>query len=261
MGCPVHALSCLEPSNIFAGLFRPACGGFADPSNYQAERALFKSAFTQLIANYGTEINYYVNGFNLSAANILYGEHPTQEYSDPFVIKAYFELNEAVSLTNWGMRAEDELTLYITIDDFTTKASVLSGFYSENGQRIEPKSDDLIELTALGCDRPGNRGNKIFQITEALDQSIQDGINPMLGHYVWKLKAVRFEHAGQTNAPTELGNDQVYDNTYSGKLSSALFPSLTADEKVYPFNVDTISKENVYDMEVNDTSLYGQYYS
>jgi hypothetical protein len=246
--------------------------------------------FSEMINNYGTEINYYINGFNLSAANILYGEHPTQEYSEPFVIKAYFELNEAISLTNFGMRAEDELTLYIPIDNFTTKVSEVSAtlFYTQNGQRVEPKSDDLIELTALGCDRPGNRGNKIFQITEALDQSIQDGINPLMGHYVWRLKAVRFEHGGQTNAPTELGNDQVYDNTISGKTTLSGFdtgplldensnqiitedenylygegPSFitTPDEKVYPFNVDTISKEEVYDMEVNDTSLYGQYYS
>lgn len=55
-------------------------------------------------------------------------------------------------------------------------------------------------------------------------------------------------------------NDQVYDNNFSGKLSSILFPSLTAEEKVYPFDIDIISKETVYDMNKNDNSIYGNYY-
>jgi hypothetical protein len=283
MGCPTTPLSCLEPSNIFAGVYNHRCGGFADPSNFQAERAIFKSGYEELINNYGVEFNYYVNGFNLSAMNMLYGEHPTQEYSGPFIIKAYLELEESVSLSRWGMESDDELTAYISIGKFLdtfiqymadeqgllitdelgnrlTNDTISSNFYINNGQRIEPKSDDLMEITALGCDRPGNRGSKIFKITEVLDQSVSGGINPMLGHYVWKITAKRYEYDSSTNAPEELGNNQVYDNSISGKLSSVLFPTLTADTKVYPFNVDDISKNEVYDMSKNDTSLYGEYY-
>jgi hypothetical protein len=261
MGCPVTPLSCLEPVNIFAGVYNPRCGGFADPSNFQAERAIFKSGFEELIQNYGVELNYYVNGFNLSAMNMLYGEHPTQEYAGPYVIKAYLELEESVSLSRWGMDSDDELTAYFGIKNFTDVLTPLaSAFYIQNGQRIEPKSDDLLEITALGCDRPGNRGAKIFRITEVLDQSVSVGINPMMGHYVFKITAKRYEHDGSTNAPEELGNDQVYDNSISGKLSSVLFPSLTADQKVYPFDVDVLSVDTVYDMNKNDNSIYGEYY-
>jgi hypothetical protein len=258
MGCPITPLSCLEPSNIFAGVYNPRCGGFADPSNFQAERAIFKSGFDELINNYGVEFNYYVNGFNLSAMNLLYGEHPTQEYSDPIVIKAYLELEESISLSRWGMESLDDLTAYISIQNFTdVMTPAASSFYIENGQRIEPKSDDLMEITALGCDRPGGRSSKIFRITEVLDQDVGSGINPMLGHYIWKITAKRYEYDGSTNAPKEDGNDQVYDNTFSGKLSSNLFPSLTANNKVYPLNVDEISKNDVYDMSRNDTTIYG----
>jgi len=283
MGCPPTPLSCLDPVNIFAGVYNPRCGGFADPSNFQAERAVFKSGYDELIQNYGVELNYYVNGFNLSAMNILYGEHPTQEYSGPFIIKAYLELEESVSLSRWGMESDDELTAYISIQTFTdtfiqymtteqglivtdaygnslTVDTIALNFFRDNGQRIEPKSDDLMEITALGCDRPGDRGSKIFRITEVLDQSVSSGINPMMGHYIWKITAKRYESDGSTNAPSEEGNDQVYDNTFSGKLSSVLFPSLTAESKVYPFNVDQISKEEVYDMSKNDNSIYGEYY-
>lgn len=259
MGCPVTPLSCLNPSVIFAGIYNPRCGGFADPSNFQAERLIFKSGFIELIDNYGVEVNYYVNGFNLSACNILYGEHTTQEYSAPFIIKAYMELEESVSLARFGMSSDDQLTAYIAIDTFTNTVSAISGFKA-NGQRIEPKSDDLIEVTSLGCDRPGNRGSKIFRITEVLDQSTSGGINPTLGHFVWKITAKRYEPSMETNAPQELGNDQVYDNLFSGKESSTLFPTLTSPEKIYPYDVDTISKNEVYDMDHTDNDIYGTYY-
>jgi hypothetical protein len=181
------------------------------------------------------------------------------------------------------MISDDSLTAYISIKDFTDLFlqyltdenckyiidesgqlirvdNVAENFYINNGQRIEPKSDDLMEITALGCDRPGNRGAKIFRITEVLDQSVQDGINPMMGHYVYRITAKRYETSYETNSPQELGNDQVYDNTFSGKLSSVLFPSLTSVEKVYDFNIDTISQETVYDMDNTDNNIYGDYY-
>lgn len=258
MSCNMIPMSCLDPSNIFAGVYNPHCGGFGDPSNFQAEQAIFKSGFSELINNFGVNISYFVNGFNLSAMNILYGEHSTLEYSEPFEIKAYLELQEGVSLSQYGMDSSDELTAYISIKTFTDTVSAT--FFQLNGQRVEPKSDDLIRVDALGCNRPGNRGSKIFRITEVLDQDVAAGINPMMGSYVWKIAAKRYEYDYTTNAPQELGNDQVYDNSFSGKLSSVLFPSLTSVEKVYPFDIDTISQNEVYDMERNDTDLYGKYY-
>jgi len=284
MGCPITPLSCLDPVNIFAGVYSPNCGGFGNPSNFQAERAVFGSQFRELINNFGVPINYYINGFNLSEMNLLYGEHPTQEYSGPFEIKSYIELEESVSLSQFGMSSDDSLTAYIHIKDFTdnfikflttetgnilnnesnqpiTINTVGLNFLTSNGQRVEPKSDDLLEITTLGCDRPGNRGPKIFRITEVLDQSVKDGINPMMGHYIWKITATRYETSHETNAPQEIGNDQVYDNKFSGKQLSTLFPTLTSEEKVYTGDIDTISQTEVYDMNNTDNDIYGGYYS
>lgn len=260
MGCPTTPLSCLEPVNIFAGVYNPHCGGFADPSKFKAERGIMGSAFQELINNYGVEANYYVNGFNLSAMNMLYGEHPTQVYNGPFIIKIYLELEESISLSQFGINSDDELTAYIAIKDFTTIFSQSASIFTDNGQRIEPKSDDLIEVTALGCDRPGDRGSKIFRITEALDQSVQDGLNPVMGHYVWRLKAKRYETSYETNAPMESGNDQVYDNKFSGKSESTLFPTISTDAKVYQFDIDVISEDTVYNMDNTSNDIYGDYY-
>lgn len=260
MGCPTTPLSCLDPVNIFAGVYNPKCGGFADPSSFQAEKAIFSSNFKELINNYGVDINYYVNGFSLSSMNLLYGEHPTQQYSGPFIIKSYIELDEGISLSQYGINSDDQLTSYIAIDDFTNIFTLSTFVFTNNNQRIEPKSDDLIEITALGCDRPGDRGPKIFRVTEVLDQSVKDGINPIMGHYLWKITAKRYETSFETNAPMEIGNDQVYDNSFSGKVESSLFPTLSTDPKVYDFDVDVNSKEQVYDMDNTDNNIYGNYY-
>lgn len=259
MGCEVTPASCLDPVNIFAGIYDP-CASFGDPSVFQAERAIFSQNFKELITKYGVDVNYYVNGFNLSAMNLLYGEHPTQEYSGPMEIKAYIELEEGVSLAQFGMTADDELTAYVHIEDFNGLSALSAVAWDQNSQRYEPKADDLLELTALGCDRPGNRGPKIFIITEALDQSIQDGINPIMGHYIWKLTAKRYETSFETNAPMEEGNDQVYDNLESGKLSSAMYPALTSDAKIYDQNIDEVSRTDVYNQDNANNDIYGDYY-
>lgn len=259
MGCPTTPLSCLNPAVIFAGIYNPNCGGFADPSSFQAERLLFDSGFSELINNFGVEIGYYVNSFNLSSANILYGEDPLNEYFGPVSIKAYIELEEPSPLyTIQGFDSSDSITAYLHIGTFTSKFSALSVFPA-NGQDIEPKADDKIILYPLGCDRVNGRGAKIFTITEALDQDVSQ-LNPLMGHYVWRLKGVRSEFNYETNEPRENVNDQVYDNSFAGKLSSSLYPELSSSAKKYPFDIDEISKEQVFDQGVNNTSIYGEYY-
>jgi hypothetical protein len=231
-----------------------------DPSNLEGERFVYDLAYKDLINNFGYTIAYFVNGFNLSAADTLYGEHPLQTFYGPVQIKSYLELDESnLALTKYGFDPQDDLTAYIHIDTFFSVFSGLS-VYSVNGQRVEPKAGDLIQITALGCDRPNGRGANIFKVTERRDQDVST-INPMLGHYVYRLRAKRYDHTYETNAPREAGDEQVYENSFTGKLSSAMFPELsTTNEKSYPGDIDDTSKTNVFDQSVNNTSIYGTYY-
>lgn len=289
MGCPVTPLSCLTPANIFAGVYKPLCGGFADPSNFQAERALYNSGFSELINNFGVDINYYVNTYNLSAANNFYGEHTVAPYYGPTTIRAYVEYqHNGVPLQTYGWEPDDSVTLYFHIKAFTDS---FSGIYihANNGQRIEPKADDGFVLTPFGCDRPGGRSAKTFVVTEVIDE---DGgpLNPLMGHYIWKITAKRYDYSFEAGFPDEDNNVQVYDNAFSGVLSSSITlldqlylanengdymitqndelielqdvfaTQLSSNPKTYPFDVDQYSKDNIFDNSVNDTSIYGTYY-
>lgn len=258
------ATDCNNPEctidQILAGVACDRDNTFLDPANLEGERFVYDLAYKDLINNFGLTIAYFVNGFNLSAADTLYGEYTLQTFYGPVQIKAYLELNDAnLALSKYGFDPQDDLTAFIHIDTFTAVFSSLS-VYSANGQRVEPKAGDLIQITALGCDRPNGRGANIYEVTERRDQDVSE-INPILGHYVYRLRAKRYDHTYETNAPHEAGDEQVYENSFVGKLSSALFPSLTTtNEKSYPGDVDDSSKNDVFDQSVNDTNVYGDYY-
>ena len=60
-------------------------------------------------------------------------------------------------------------------------------------------------------------------------------------------------------------NEQIYDNSFSGTLSTTLANQLTSDGKTYPtvedpYDIDDSSQNDVFDMDVNDTDIYGSYY-
>lgn len=257
-------MSCNTNRNVpittaFAAVANPACGQFFNPGNFSGEQVIYDTAFKDLINNFGIPINYYVNTFNLTGgADPLYGEHPTSKYTGPYELLMYIELNEnAINLTKFGFASDDELTGYLHIQTFTSKMSALN--YHTFAQSVEPKSGDILELTALGCDRPNGRGPKWFEITERVDQDIAS-LNPLLGHYVYRVRAKRYEPSFEPGLSGESVNQQVFENSFSGVVSANI-PGVSASEaKSYIFDVDNESKTRVLDMSVNNTDIYGNYY-
>jgi hypothetical protein len=97
-----------------------------------------------------------------------------------------------------------------------------------------------------------------------MDQDVS-ALNPILGHYIYRLRGKRYEYSFESGLSSEYVNEQVYDNSFSGVLSTTLVDQLTSDGKTYPtvedpYNIDDVSKDDVMDMDVNDTDIYGSYY-
>ena len=61
-------------------------------------------------------------------------------------------------------------------------------------------------------------------------------------------------------------NEQVYDNAINGITSTTLTDQVSSAQKTYPttpageYDIDDISKNDVLDMDINDTDIYGSYY-
>jgi len=242
---------------VFVGMSDTNCSVF-NRDNFQAEQIIYQSAYKDLISQFGINIRYYVNTFNLSSGDVFFGEQPYKKYADPVEMRVYAEVSDnAITLQRFGFISDDEFTAYIDISTFTTTFSSLN-YHIPNGQRIEPKSGDVIELTDFGYCRPGDRGARLYEIQERVDQDFNT-LNPAMGTYVWRIKGKRFVYSFEPGLSAEKGtNPPVYDNTFFGVVSSN--QQEPSQPKNYPYDVNDDSRDNIYDQSKNDTSIYGGYY-
>lgn len=218
------------------------CFSLVNKENNLSEQIIQSNYWREQINLYGQRVDYYLNNFSLSSADLLYGEEPTQRFSPPQRIKMAVNLNDnALMLSKYGLLSEDEVTAYVHI----------SGFYETFGRDVEPKSGDVFQLWEFGLGRPGGRDGKFFEITERLDEEVAT-INALGGHYVWLVKAKRFEWSFEPGLSGSAVNQQVFDDTRN--------MSVTGADKPYSFSVDIESK-NIFDYSKTDYSdVYGGYY-
>lgn len=205
---------------------------------------------------YGVPVNYYVNTTSTLSADLIYGDQPQAVYHVPKTIVMYLELDEdAIQFSKFGIRADDTITAYVHISSF---AESFDGdtIHADNGQYIEPKSDDVFELAEYGSTRPNGRTGKQFIVTERMESDIGK-LNALGGHYVWRIRAKRFEFSYQPGLSAEGANNLIYDNNFSGRLSGG--DTDKTENKTYEFDIDNFSKNNIFDMGINDTSPYGGY--
>jgi hypothetical protein len=217
------------------------CFSLVDKDNNIGDITITDNYWKEQINLYGQKVGYILNNFTTASADNLYGEQPTQAYSPPQTIKMLIDLNEnALMLSKYGLQADDEITAYVHI----------SSFYETFGWGSEPKSGDLFQLTEYGSDRPGGRDGKIFEITERLDED-SARINPLMGHYVWLIKAKRFEYSFEPGLSGEAVNQQVFDDTKNNTVSGA--------DKPYDYSVEDASKK-IFDYSKTDYGdVYGNY--
>jgi len=224
---------------------------FTDKTNNECERELYSNYWREQLDLYGQRVSYYRNTTSLLAADNIYGEQPLARFEDPKTIVMSIVLTEnALVLSKFGFQSDDQVTAYVHI----------SSFYAAYPPDTEPKSGDVFKLTEYGSDRPGERDGKLFEVTERVDSDISQ-INPLMGHYVWMLKAKRFDYSFEPNAPLEKGSNQVHDDSKYGTTNPVNSENTLVERTTaYPGDADTTSKNVVFDMSVNNTLEYGGYY-
>lgn len=219
---------------------------FLDKNINHNERDNYKGWWLEQIYQYGTVIDYYNNNTTIETMDPLYGEETTQTFSDPKKLIFALTLNEnSVVLQKFGLMADDELTGFIPIESYTLAMS------SAENPTPEPKAGDVIELSEFGTTRPGKRGAKKFEITERLDQDV-DQLNPLMGHYVWLIKGKRFDYSYEKGITPEPGLDEPIDSEYHGEVDVTTDEPIS-DTKLHFNDVDRESR-NIFDY-----SVYGDY--
>ena len=225
---------------------------FTNKENNENERMLFSNYWREQIDLYGQKALYYRNTYNTLCADNVYGEQPTARFQDPQPIIMLVKLSEnALILSKFGYQSDEQCTAYVHI----------SSFYAVFSPDTEPKSGDVFKLVEYGSDRPGERDGRLYEITERLDQDNAQ-INPLMGHYVWRLQAKRFDLSFEPNITPERGSSQVFDDERYGTISTIIPDDTTYSVRTtaYPGAADVVSKETVFNMAVNNTEIYGGYY-
>jgi hypothetical protein len=129
-------------------------------------------------------------------------------------------------------------TLNYVIEELKDKYHVEFSF---NNIIISLVSDKIRKCNLIG---------KIFEITERLDEDVAR-INPLGGHYVWLLKAKRFEYSFEPGVSGEAVNQQVFDDLKN--------PAVSGADKPYNQNV-TDSSKKIFDYSKTDYGgVYGGY--
>ena len=166
------------------------------------ERSNYDDWWREQINIYGSEITYYVNKTSLDTADSVYGEEPESGFKDGVKLIVTLNLNEnAVVMQKFGLVSDDEVTCFIHIQQF----------YDSFGESSEPKAGDVFDLSEFGEGRPGGRSGNHFEITERIDQDVQQ-INQLTGHYIWLIKAKRHDYSFEPGIPRESVSQQVEDN-------------------------------------------------
>ena len=247
----------------FPGMLNCKNVRFTDVDTLSTEQFLFDGYWKELINLYGVGLNYQVHRYDKERADNLYGEHSSQEYADPVQVLALVELQEnAVSLSKYGFVTDDSITLYFHIQTYTDTFEPLGIYQEVNQKYIAPKAGDIFELYEFGKTRPLGLGGKKFIVTERTDQDVGFNINQLAGHYVWVVKAKRYDPSYEPNVDEEPESYQIFDDDYTGRIEDDVeVHRQPSEQKQYDYSIENETTQHVFDYvnTLTDTSMYGRY--
>ena len=241
-------MSCYITEQINGVNYYSNTGRFTNKANNTNERErLYKTWWTDQIAQYGTSTTYFTRDAALSASDKFYGENTIGGFKDGISLVMVMNLSDnSITFSKFGLTSDDEVEAYIDISTFQETLS--SNYDTGNGYLIEPKAGDVFHLTEFGNDRVGGRVGKYFEITERVDESIAT-INQLQGHYIFKIKARRYDFSYTDTDVEEFKSEQVTDDALSGKTTETV--------QDYINDLDT-EQASYFDYGTND-DVYGDY--
>jgi hypothetical protein len=268
--------------------------------NNDSERTLFNSYWGELIGRYGTNVEYYTYNYSVSSHDSIYGEDPTSSFSTPVNIIMFADIaSEAIMLSKFGIQTDADVTLLVTLQDYARvfgrdnepksgdvirltelgwSVNEVDGYGSETSELssdifgeicrfrgnnpatlVYPPTSNSLGEAISGSDK-WIRCPQLFEITDRSHQDFTIGTNTLMGHYVWTIKAKRFDYSYQEGIDPECYMDDVGEETRTGLLSGYTQPQ--SPDKTYPGNAEEISDE-IWDYgneNANDNdSVYGNY--
>lgn len=235
---------CFNPKNMeevdlseaFPGGSVPdACANIQSKLDGSGDQLMIDKQIESYIQVNGDPLLYYPYLFEIDKAEHLHGEHSAAGYAQPFNIIMPTSVEDSPAfLVTHGWETTETFTAWCHIKTFRKKVKEIlsnknderykdySTIYNANAYEdkdviriIKPKPDDVIQFTQFSCDRDWPLGNKMYKITNVEDEVFSQNMNPVNGHYVWKITATRFRPSWE-DGMSRLDNKSK-DNGFIGK--------------------------------------------
>lgn len=107
--------------------------------------------------------------------------------------------------------------------------------------------------------RPNGRGGEKFEVTRRDDEDLTQ-INPLMGHYVWLIRAKRYDYSYENNVTPEKRINQINDDAFALSLNS--FAVSANYVKTYSQEIDELGVE-IFDYDLDNPEsnddVYGGY--
>lgn len=274
---------------------------YLNKANNSNERNLFDSYWSELIGRWGTNIEYYTYDYSLETQDYLYGEDPVASFQPPVNIVMFADIaSEAILLSKFGIDTDADVTLLVTMTDYARifgkniepksgdvirltemgwDINEVPGYGSETASLsddvltelcqykgkdpatlVYPPTSNSLGDAISGCE-VWIRSPQLFEITDRAHQDMSLNTNTLMGHYVWVIKAKRFDYSYQPGIDPECFQGDVGEETQTGLLSG--YGQDQSPPKDYPGNVEDDSNENIWDYDSGDESrddgVYGNY--
>lgn len=197
---------------------------------------------------FGMTIVYQPKIYNTEVADPLYGEDTISGFHHGREMKAVVNFESySAGFFPMGFLSKESLTVYIPIRHFEQ-------IWGPTSNGIYPVAGDLFYIPDSVCDRPLRQSPIIWEIGNKFD-AVNETVDFLSGHYVWKLECTRYKPSHEKNAPTErFLNDSDTDSDQFGEIGN---PSELSQENMN--SVDDFAKKE-YDMRVgNKNDIFGQY--
>ena len=110
--------------NFFQPIYDHSCSftedlRYWDTDRTAQEREIFAQYFIEQTEQYGIEVDYIVNTYELSSHDMMYGEHTTKTFDDPVKLIMYIIFNDdSIILNQYGIESQGDITAFIPISSY-----------------------------------------------------------------------------------------------------------------------------------------------
>lgn len=198
---------------------------------------------------FGMTIRYQPIKYNFNTHNFIYGEDHSG-YHFERRMKAVVDFKQySAFLTKFGFQSSEQLTIFIPIRHFEE-------VWGKTDAGTYPLAGDIFTIEDSACDRALHQSPICWIVNDKTDV-VNNTVDFLAGHYVWKLECTRFNYSFEPGVtPERFLDEESRDTEEHGRLPGGENPPEMSPKTD---GVDEFTKSNFDSTQTNNTSTYGKY--